>query len=81
MDLPHRISLDGILRYVDSLPHPFVPSYITMDVRLAWKPWENMELAIVGQNLFQPRHLEFGGQSPTSAEVQRGVYGKVTWRF
>lgn len=81
MDFPHRITLDGIVRYSDALPDPIVPSYITMDVRLAWRPLPRLEIALVGQNLIEPRHREFGADSPTAAEVERGFYGKVTWRF
>jgi iron complex outermembrane receptor protein len=81
MDFPHQISVDGILRFVDALPNPSVPSYLTLDARVAWRPLNSLEIAVVGQNLFDNQHREFGPASPTTAEVERGVYGKVTWRF
>jgi iron complex outermembrane recepter protein len=84
MDLPHNTELDCILRYVDSLPTFGVSSYVTMDVRLAWRPSPNWELSIVGQNLLEKNHTEFGSVqtvSQSSSEVPRGVYGKVTCRF
>jgi len=78
------------LRYVDVLPavnsvpiRPKIPSYITLDVRLAWLPRKNLEIAIVGQNLLDDRHPEF---APTfigtqQTEVERSIYGTVVWRF
>jgi iron complex outermembrane receptor protein len=83
MDLPHDISLDCMLRYVDSLPALKVESYWGLDIRVAWRPTHWLELSIVGQNLVESRHAEF---SPTfiatqRTEVQRGCYGKVTLRF
>lgn len=80
MDLPGHFQFDGILRYVDRLPNPRVPNYLSLDLRLGWYPVTNLELAVVGQNLLDNRHPEFGG-SVNQVEVQRGVYGKVTWRF
>lgn len=79
-DLTRRISLDGQLRYVAKLADE--PAYATADARIAYRPTKNIELSLVGQNLFQPRHVEEG---PTplvpTAEVPRGFYGKITWKF
>ena len=83
-DLREDLEFDLMARYVDCLPTLNVPSYISMDARLAWRPRKQLELAVVGQNLLQDRHREFAGnsyQSPTYAtEVPRGVYGTLTWR-
>jgi iron complex outermembrane receptor protein len=88
MDLPYHLELDARLRWVDSFRFnnagtaDTVPSYFELDVRLAWHPTKNLELAIVGQNLLQDQHLEYVIASPNPrTEVQRSVYGKVTWRF
>jgi iron complex outermembrane receptor protein len=83
MDLPHNLFLDGTLRYVDSLPALKISSYVELDVRLGWRPTSHLELAIGGQNLLDSQHAEF---SPSfirtqQTEAQRGVYGKITWRF
>jgi iron complex outermembrane receptor protein len=84
MDLPMDFELDSWLRYVDNLPSLDVESYITLDARLGWRPKENLEISIVGQNLLDDRHPEFGQPwfihyVPT--EVEHSVYGKVTWHF
>lgn len=83
LDVGWNVEFDSTLRYVDVLPFPKIPSYVTLDVRLAWSPLKNLEIAIVGQNLLDDRHPEF---APTfigtqQSEVQRSVYGKVVWRF
>ncbi len=80
LDLPFHFELDWVARYVDTLPSPNVPSYFTIDARLAWRPRRNLELAIVGQNLWDDRHPEFG-PAFTRQEIPRSVYGKMTWRF
>jgi len=79
LDLPANLELDTTLRYVDALSNQRVGAYITLDVRLGWKPIKNLELAVVGQNLLDNRHLEFS--STLRTEIQRGIYGKVTWRY
>lgn len=77
-DLTESIYFDMILRYVDRLPVG-VPHYLNMDVRLAWEPMENFEVALVGQNLLDNHHWEFLDING-STEVQSGVYGMLTWR-
>jgi hypothetical protein len=42
MDLPHGLSLDGMLRYMDSLPSLNADSYVTVDVRLGWRATKNL---------------------------------------
>lgn len=83
MDLPFDIELDGMARYVDNLAAPGVSSYISLDLRFGWRPTENLEFSLVGQNLLDSQHQEF---APTfiatqSAEIERAVYAKVTWNF
>ena len=39
---------------------PVVHQYITLDARLGWRPCPNLEMALIGQNLLQDHHLEFG---------------------
>ena len=80
MGLGRQTELDFFLRFVDELRAPRVPSYTSLDARLAWRPHPSVELAAVGQNLLQPHHLEFAGSGGSRTEVRRGVYGIVTWR-
>ena len=68
-------------RYVDSLSELGIPDYLMMDVRLAWLPSENLEMAVVARNLFDEEHPEYLHRSFSASEVQRGVYGAVTVRY
>ena len=82
-DLPGHLALDVIGRYADNLAGfaPAIKSYFTMDARLAWKPRENLELAVVGQNLLDNRHPEVGTSALVRSplvEVERSLYGQVT---
>ena len=79
-DLPGRLELDAVFRFVDALPAPRVPSYADLDLRLGWKATEHLELAVIGQNLLHDQHAEFVTSGPATREVQRGVYGRITWR-
>jgi len=83
MDLSANVELDLLGRFVDKLPTELVKSYFSLDVRLAWRPSAQIELALVGQNLLQNRHLEYGLTfGPTLAsQVQRGLYGSLRWNF
>jgi iron complex outermembrane recepter protein len=50
-------------------------------LRLGWNPTENVELSVVGQNLLDNQHAEFGVTSPLREEVERNIYGKIALRF
>jgi len=52
-----------------------------MDTRLGWNPSPSLELAIVGRNLLDKQHPEFGGPGPTREEVLRNAYVKLTLKF
>jgi len=80
MDLPGNFEFDASFRYVTRIANQAVPAYAEMDVRVAWKPTARLELSIVGQNLLHDHHAEFGAVT-TRQEIERGVYGKVAWRF
>ena len=80
MDLPGHLEFDGGVRYVDTLPAPHVPGYAELDLRLAWKPIQTVQVAVVGQNLLHSSHPEFGAPAMRQ-EIERSVYGKVTWSF
>ncbi|MGH8186265.1 MAG: hypothetical protein ACREUC_06855, partial [Steroidobacteraceae bacterium] len=56
-----------------------IAGYSELDVRLGWRSG-GMEVALVGRNLLQDHHLEFGTPA-ARGEIERSVYGKVAWRF
>jgi len=80
---PRNVEFDTTIRYVDTLGALDVDAYVELDARLAWRPREDLEVAIVGQNLLHGNHFEFAPTfvSHVPTQIERGVYGKVTWRF
>ncbi len=77
VDLPGNLQLDGVFRYVDSLPGQSVGRYFNLDLRLGWQATKNVELSLVGQNLLYGHHAEWSG----GTQIQRGIYTKATWRW
>jgi iron complex outermembrane receptor protein len=81
MDLPHKWELDFWMRHVSALEVPSgppVPPYTVFDVRAGWRPVDRFEISLVGRNLPQMRHAEFG---PAGELVRRTVYVTTAWRF
>lgn len=83
VDLAHGVALDVALRHVDELESLDVDRYTTFDLRLGWRPRPGLELSLAGQNLLEGAHVEAVSEAiPTHpTAVERGVYGKVEWRF
>ena len=82
-DLGNNVTFDLMFRYVDSLPAG-VAAYFVSDMRLAWRPTKNLEMAVVGQNLLDGGHYEFvrsPGSSARPTEVEPGAYGMISWRY
>ena len=79
--LPAHFELGTVVRYIDQLPKPYVPSYLGLDVRVGWKLNKAIELNLVAQNLLDKRHPEFVPSSPSSREIERSIYSKISCRF
>lgn len=79
INLPRKLQFDQTLRYVSALPAQTVDAYTTGDLRFSWHPVSTWEFSVVGQNLLQPRHAEFGSDVDTIVGIKRAVYGKITW--
>ena len=64
-------------------PRQRIPAYWAVDMRLAWQPNKTLELALIGQNLFDSRHLEAVMEPLESplTEVERSVYLRADFRF
>ena len=82
--LPFQIEFDSWIRVADNLTASNIAGYVELDLRLGWKPLPNLDVSLVGQNLLDNHHPEmspslFLATQPT--EVQRSVYGKVTWNY
>lgn len=87
LNLPHGITFDVAARYLDYLPKTAVtdqvPEYFTFDARIALR-LKHFEFALVGQNLPQEDHVEFGNfttKRSTYGRIPRSFYGQITCRF
>jgi iron complex outermembrane receptor protein len=78
LDLWVHHELDAMVRHVGDLPHPIVPAYTAVDVRYAWRVHPDLEVSLLGQNLFDRRHPEFNAL-PGRSEFERGVFLQATW--
>jgi len=74
-----RLEADAFVRYYGALPAPAVPSYTAVDLRVGWRAMPSLELALVVQNLFDDKHVEWGA-SPNRAAFQRTAFFRATWR-
>ncbi|WP_349020503.1 TonB-dependent receptor [Methyloglobulus sp.] len=75
-DIAPAVEVDFWLRYADSasgvLVAQAIPSYVTLDARLAWKPNKNLELAFIANNLNDSQHPEFyDGFTPNPLQAER----------
>jgi iron complex outermembrane recepter protein len=87
LDLPGGLQLDAHLRYLSDIRRTpeivtgeGLDGYTELDLRLAWEAWEQLEISVVGQNLLDERHVEFGSPA-TRGQIERSVYAKLAWGF
>ncbi len=80
-DIGRDWQFDAIWRYADS--YGSVDSYNVMDLRLAWQPAQNFELALVGRNLLDSHHFEAPADTVglQLTEIEREIYGMITWKY
>ena len=78
---------DLVVRHVGRLEAPApgveIPSYTELDLRLAWRPRRDLELALAGRNLLHASHPEFVselGDMP-ALDVERSLYGQLRLDF
>ena len=58
---------------------PQVPAYTAVDARWGWHINRGLELSLVGQNLFDPRHGEWS-TAAARVEFDRALFVKLLWR-
>jgi iron complex outermembrane receptor protein len=73
MNLGQRFTFDADLRYVDALPSPFVPAYVELDSRLAWKATRRIEVSVSGFNLLHAHHQEAPGANAVPRSVRTEI--------
>ena len=82
IDLGKKFEFDQSYFYVSALPAQKIAAYQTMDGRLGWKFLKEWNFSLVGQDLFQPFHFEWGTGDPSEAAIgiRRAVYVQLGWK-
>jgi iron complex outermembrane recepter protein len=77
-----RFEFDQTYYYGSALPAQNVHAYQTMGGRFQWNIRKELSFSLVGQNLFQPYHYEWGTGDPTESliGIRRAAYLKLTWQ-
>lgn len=80
---PHQaLEFSSALYRVAKLSSLDIPAYTRLDARVAWRPYRDLEVALVGRDLIGPAHTEFINSSgPRSTEIPRSLFLSSTWRF
>ena len=76
-DLGDSTDLDFMVRRYQALPGNTVPAYTAVDVRAAWRARRGVELALLIQNLLDPRHVEWA----PGTEFERGAHVRLRLDF
>jgi iron complex outermembrane receptor protein len=78
-DIAPGHEFDVMMRWVGKLPNPAVPAYTAVDLRYGWQVARNLELSLIGRNLLDPHHGEFGAAAARS-DYERALMLKLVWR-
>jgi iron complex outermembrane receptor protein len=78
-----RLQFDTLLFHAGALPGLGVPAYTRADVRAELVLTRQLSAALVGQNLFDPRHVEYGSAAGlvTATQIPRSVKLQLRWHF
>lgn len=74
-----RWSVDAFVRMVDDLPAMDVPAYAELNLTVLRRLGRGFEIGLLGENLLDDRHPEFGAEGPGRLDVQRQVLLQLRW--
>jgi iron complex outermembrane receptor protein len=83
LNLRSNVEWNATLRYVSRLATVNTPAYVGADTTLRWRPRDDLEVSVTGQNLLSPRHQEFAdiARILLPSAIERSVFVKLAWRF
>jgi len=81
IDLPWKFHFDQTYRFISALPAQKVPAYQTADLHLSRQLGSNFLIEVVGQNLFQAHHYEWGTGDPNQppVDIERAGYVRLSF--
>ena len=73
---------DWTVKYMDELPDDEIEAYTDMDMRLGYRATPEVDLSLVGRDLFASPRTEFQDtiHGPYRTEMARSVHLQATWR-
>lgn len=77
-DISDRARLNATLRHIAEVEGFKLPAYTALDVHISWAVMPKLEASLVGQNLLDNRHSEFGA-APGRSEFERSLFAKLVW--
>jgi iron complex outermembrane recepter protein len=81
-NVTENLYLDGNFSTRAELPTHKIGYQTRLDINLTWKPCENMQLGLMGQNLTDNRHKEFvTGTFSMPSEIPRSVLARASINF
>ena len=78
-DIARNHSIDLRLRHSGALERPAVPAYNALDMTYIWQATPQWSVSVVGRNLLDASHVEFGGPAGRTA-FERQVGVSIAWR-
>ena len=84
MDITRTLEINSAIYYYDPVPQYDIPSLTRLDIGVTWRPKNNMEIRLWGQNLSDREHQEYGDDpivAASTSEIQRCVYGSLSYKF
>jgi len=83
LSLTAKVQLDAMLFHSGALPSFAIPAYTRADVRVEVALSRQLSAAVAGQNLFDPRHREYGGPGAivTPTQIPRSVHVQLRWQY
>ena len=81
LNLGKDVALDLTARYVGELHGQALPSYLTLDARVGWRPRPKLELSVSARNLLDSPRVEYlsAASSTLPSRVQPAVFAALTW--
>jgi iron complex outermembrane receptor protein len=73
------VKCDLIGRFIGPVEAYNVHAYAALDARISWQVKKNVQVAIVGQNLSEGNHFEYGSATLQATQVPRTAYGMITY--
>ena len=77
-----RWELDSNIRYTDNDTSLDVESCWSLDVRLGWQVYSELQLSLVGKDLFNSDHFEYNDSTATEvSSLGQTVFLRLDWQF